>query len=290
MLGSNLITAPIRIGPRSNATPYDTVAAAAVQTLSDGSKTFVGPRDEAFYIDINAIFDLLNISRSPLGTGPAIDGTAGFNVHTMALQIPVTRLTDNPASDTDPDWSPDGRHILFTSFRDAGNREIYVMNADGSGQTRLTNDPADDDHARWSPNGQRIVWMSDLGPRDLTDQVYVMNADGSEPTRLTNEPTVNNDPSWSPNGRQIVFVSRRGGNPGIYVMNADGSEPTGLTNAQDHDPSWSPDGRQIVFTSLRDGCCTEEIYVMAADGSGQTRLTNDPGFDFQPRWLVAGAR
>ena len=52
-----------------------------------------------------------------------------------------TNLTNNPADDTIPAWSPDGTKIAFTSFRD-GNPEIYSMNADGSGQTRLTNSPA----------------------------------------------------------------------------------------------------------------------------------------------------
>ncbi len=54
-----------------------------------------------------------------------------------------TKLTNNPAYDMVPSFSPDGSKIAFTSDRD-GNNEIYIMNADGSEQTRLTNNPADD--------------------------------------------------------------------------------------------------------------------------------------------------
>ncbi len=62
----------------------------------------------------------------------------------------LTRLTNNPASDLSPDWSPDSKRIAFTSTRD-GNFEIYVMNADGSAQTPLTNNVADDFAPAWSP-------------------------------------------------------------------------------------------------------------------------------------------
>ena len=59
-----------------------------------------------------------------------------------------TRLTTDPAEDTQPAWSPDGSKIVFTSDRD-GNGEIYLMNADGSGQTNLTNNPAYDSSPAW---------------------------------------------------------------------------------------------------------------------------------------------
>ena len=93
-----------------------------------------------------------------------------------------TRLTDNPASDSDPTWSADGQKIAFASNRD-GNWQIYIMNADGSNQTRLTNNQADDAYPAWSPDGQRIAFTSN---RDGNLEIYVMNPDGSQQSRLTN--------------------------------------------------------------------------------------------------------
>ncbi len=86
--------------------------------------------------------------------------------------------------------------IAFVSDRD-GNFEIYVMNADGSGQTNLTNNPAVDGllGIDWSPDGSRIAFTSD---RDGNDEVYVMNADGSGLTNLTNNPADDSHPAWSP--------------------------------------------------------------------------------------------
>jgi TolB protein len=75
---------------------------------------------------------------------------------------------------------PDGSKIVFTSKRD-GNYEIYVMNADGSGQTRVTDDPAGDHYPTWSPDGTKIAFAS---KRDGDFDIYVMNPDGSGQTRL----------------------------------------------------------------------------------------------------------
>ncbi len=192
---------------------------------------------------------------------------------------PPMRLTNDTTLDGQPSWSPDGRQIAFMSRRD-GNREIYVMNADGTAPTRLTNDPADDEQPSWSPDGRQIAFRS---LRDGNAEIYVMGADGSAPTRLTNDPAWDSDPSWSPDGRRIAFGSNRDGNDEIYVMGADGSAPTRLTNnpAEDAEPSWSPTGL-IAFTSIRNG--NSDIYVMNADGSAQTRLTNDPRIERSPSW------
>ena len=192
----------------------------------------------------------------------------------------ITRLTDDPADDFDPQWSPDGDRMAFVSERD-GNREVYLMNADGSGITRLTDDPADDFDPQWSPDGRRITFSSE---RDENREVYLMNADGSGVTRLTDDPADDFKPQWSPDGRRITFSSERDGNLEIYVMDADGSGVTRLTDdpADDLDPQWSPDGRSIAFVSERDG--SRVLFVMSADGSSVTRLSNESAEAGSPRW------
>ena len=182
--------------------------------------------------------------------------------------------------------TPPAGRIAFESTRD-GNAEIYVMNADGTGQTRLTHNEAQDVGPSWSPDGRRIAFES---TRDGNAEIYVMNADGSGQTRLTHNEARDVGPSWSPDGRRIAFTSERDGNGEIYVMNADGSGQTRLTHneADDWHPSWSPDGRRIAFNSYRDG--NWDIYVMNADGSGQTRLTHNEAGDGIPSWSPDGRR
>ena len=215
-----------------------------------------------------------------------------------------TRLTNNTVDDSSPSLSPDGTRIAFASKWD-GNEdddEIYVMNADGSGEaTRLTNNDAWDDAPFWSADGKKIAFTSN---QDGNGEIYVMNADGSNETRLTDNPAWDSYPSWSPDGKKITFHSKRDGNYEIYVMNADGSgEATRLTNntaAENTNPSWSPDGDKIAFTSrveiqrssitgiAMDG--NYEIFVMDADGSNQTRLTDDPARDADPSWSPDSTR
>jgi Tol biopolymer transport system component len=211
----------------------------------------------------------------------------GFNTDIYVMTddgSPPTRLTTDPGSDIEPDWSPDGKRIVFTSARSAPY-QIYVMNADGSEETRLTNDPCSTDrHPRWSPDGSKIAFTGDCGRRDTTTQIYVINADGSGRTRLTHELTSNSDPSWSSDGRRIIYTSRNG----ISVMNADGSGQTPLGVSGD-DPSWSPNGHLILFKRFVDFESADEIFVMNADGTGETRLTTAPSYDFHPQWLRPGA-
>ena len=190
-----------------------------------------------------------------------------------------SRLTNNPALDAYPSFSPDGSKIAFMSTRD-GNLEIYVMDAvPGAIPSRLTNNAASDGNPSFSPDGSKIAFMS---TRDGTAQIYVMNANGTNQTRLTNtSPAFDDYPSFSPDGSKIAFTSDRDLNKEIYVMDAvPGAIPSRLTNnpAFDGKPSFSPDGSKIAFASGRDG--NSEIYVMdPVPGAIPSRLTNNAAAD-----------
>jgi TolB protein len=174
-------------------------------------------------------------------------------------------------------------------------RNIWVMNADGTGSIPLTQFTAGIQTAEpaWSPDGTRIAY--EAAPADLYANIFVVNADGSGTTQLTHySPSsgIAAEPAWSPDGSKLAFISSGaldGSNAptaqNIWVMNSDGSGAMPLTKLTGAPfavlPFWSPDGNKIGFTSTRalDGSDavnatdTGNIWVMNADGTDAEPLT-----------------
>ena len=124
--------------------------------------------------------------------------------------------------------SPDGQKIVFTSERD-GNRNIYLMNTDGTNQTRLTSHAAHDYEPVFSPDGLSIIFTSE---RDGNREIYIMNNKGLNLNNLSNNSADDWNPRYYPDNRKIIFQSLRDGpsNWEIYMMKLDGTGQTNLTN------------------------------------------------------------
>lgn len=210
-------------------------------------------------------------------------------IYTMSTNgFGQVNISNNPALDVNPSWSPDGTKIAFNSDRD-GNPEIYVMNADGSNVTRLTFLGPTDGSPSWSPDGTKIAFQTNrAGVQNF--EIFVMNADGTNQTRLTNSAGNDLHPRWSPDGRQIIFDSLRDGNAEIYVMDSDGTNQTRLTNntVSDQIPSFSPDGTQILF-QRHVNSTTAQILLMNVNGIRPRQLTTT-GANFSPAFSPDGTK
>jgi len=149
-------------------------------------------------------------------------------------------ITNNAGvDDAQPNWSPDGSRIAFTSNRD-GDYEIYTARPDGSHVHQLTvNADFFDGRPNWSPDGKKLAFFSD---RTGNGAIWTMRADDGTHLKQITFGGSDFNPAWSPDGRMMSFASFRTGFADIFTMRANGADQTNLTNNPEFgfDCDWQP--------------------------------------------------
>jgi TolB protein len=176
--------------------------------------------------------------------------------------------------------------IAFVSRRN-GNKELFVMDQDGSNIRQLTNDRSIILSPAWSPDGREIAVTS---YRDRNPDVVAVGLNGNGRRPLSQQQGLNSAPAWAPDGSRIALTLSKDGNPEIYAMSRNGTDLRRLTNHPgiDTSPTWSPTGRQIAFVSNRSG--SPQIFIMDAEGSNVRRLTYEGNYNASPSWSPRGDR
>ncbi len=185
-----------------------------------------------------------------------------------------------PVQAGDPAWSPDGQRIAYVSNA-SGLFQVWIMNADGSGQRRLVRDRVHDAFLpRWSPDGSQLLFTRCTTPFGALEcTVATVGADGMQVRDRTGGHWVDQFGDWAPDGRSIVFSSDRGGLvSAIWRLTLSTGTLQRLTAPvpQAFWPSYRHDGKRILFGDNweRPGTST---YGMRANGSDVRLLIPAPG-------------
>jgi dipeptidyl aminopeptidase/acylaminoacyl peptidase len=216
----------------------------------------------------------------------------------------AAQLTDGPGYDSEPDWSPDGNRILYTSYRNDA-LELWTLDLrDGSSRPLVANGAANLD-ARWSPDGARVAYVSTAYKGRFHVFVVAVSEGGAaaeEPVRLTEDKDSGLpryyyspfdqylSPAWSPDGKELLLVSNKGevwGSGNLWRMNAEPNAPMRLvrreeTNWKAH-PDWARDGKRVVYSSYL-GRQRNQLWLATAAGGDPFALTYCECDHTRPRW------
>jgi hypothetical protein len=220
----------------------------------------------------------------------------------------AVQLTDGPGYDYQPDWSPDGKGVVYVSYqKDA--MELWLLDL-ASGKTKqLTSGGAVNVEPRWSPDGKRIVWVSTQYNRHFhVFMVDVANGELKNVVRLTGETKsslpryyysaydMEINPVWTRDGKEILFVSNRGhiyGTGGFWRMKAEpGAEAREIHYEETSwkaRPDFSPDGSRMVYSSYL-GRQWHNLWVMPANGGDAFPITYGDWDETNVRWSPDGAK
>jgi len=216
------------------------------------------------------------------------------------------QLTAAPGYDYQPDWSPDGRWIVYSSyFKDAIN--LWALDVANKQAHRLTNDGAVSVEPRFSPDGTRIAFVStsynghfhifvgSFQEGQLTD-VHRLTGEIRSPLPRYYYSQFDHEisPAWSRDGSELLFVSNRGhiyGTGGFWRMRAEpGAEAREIHYEETTwkaRPDFSPDGKRIVYASYL-GQAWHQLWIMPAQGGDPFPISYGDFDNINPRWSPDG--
>jgi TolB protein len=192
----------------------------------------------------------------------------------------------------DGSFAPDGSRLVYISIVE-GREQLFVMNADGSGQRQVTRDQADHEDPAWSPDGSKIAFVL---IRDGHKRIHLINPDGSQLEAVTPATQSAIHPSWSPDSRRILYCTDDDLRPPvkneaeIYAIDLTTRRIATLVSGGINTfPVLSPDGRHLAFRRMV-GETNSEVFVADADGANPRNVTIHPAFDGWPSWSPDGRR
>ncbi|RAJ60495.1 WD40 repeat protein [Streptomyces sp. Amel2xB2] len=184
------------------------------------------------------------------------------------------RLTDDVQDATRPHWSPDGRSVVFQSYR-SGAYDLWSVRPDGSALRQLTGGPGHDQEPAFSPDGRRIAFTSDRGN---AGRIWLLDTATDTTRPLTEGDRQCGTPAWSPDGRRVLYAA----DGSIEAADIHTGTPERLVEAPEgavlSAPSLSPDGKRLGY--VRTTGPRAELVVDGAVVSGDEDV-----FAFAPVWL-----
>ena len=187
--------------------------------------------------------------------------------------------------DSDPDYSPDGRRIAFTSGRN-GSFGIWVSNSDGTNPRLLFDGgPYVTGSPRWSPDGRRIVF--DTRAKDPAKvgnpSIWMVDADGGQLRRLTEAATGDVAPSWSRDGAWLYFASTRSGTLQIWKMPSQGGAAKPVTRKGGFEGFEMADGQHLLYVRGRE---IPGIWQVPVDGGEETLVSDRDQVGYWRCWRL----
>jgi Tol biopolymer transport system component/DNA-binding winged helix-turn-helix (wHTH) protein len=241
-----------------------------------------------------------NASLSSSGTRIAYSAASAVDNLVSVPVSPVTREPNGPVSfltnepgtrHVAPEFSPDGRKIVFTAQRRGSDWNVWMMDAEGGNLTQLTIDGGR--FASWYPDGKQIAFLS---VRQGHRKIWSMASAGGNETSLFELDDIEN-PRLSPDGKQVAFNFTRAGVINVATVGMTGGEPKQMTHDQELAgwPSWSPDARFLAL-EIKRGDDTH-IAIIPSTGGEIIQLTFERGQSWPNGWspdgdkiVFAGAR
>ena len=236
---------------------------------------------------------------SPNGETLAFTRWTSYNIADIHL-LPLTgdlepdgdpeRLAVGDQSAFDPNWTPDGKEIVYLAGRRFG-AELWRVEVSGEAEPERVGAGLSPLSFALSPLGNRLAYVQGQFDLNIWRWQRSLSAGNLNPrSRFLSSTKFEHRPQYSPDGRRIAFISNRSGDRGVWLADADGANARFLglgTGTQQDNVSWSPDGRRLAIDMLEDG--NWDIYVVSPAGGNPLRLTTHPADDFAPHWSHDGS-